>query len=332
MPDTKHAILGYDHYHQMLDDSVRMDAFREAIFATVKPGDVVVDLGAGTGVLGFWAIQAGAKKVYVIEKTDAIHLAQDIARANGFEDNMVFIQKNSMDVTLPERADVLLSETLGSFAIDENTLQFTCDARDRFLAEGGLMIPQALELFVAPLDDAGIYDKLDFWRNIQGIDFSPAFDLFSKKIMIENVACDKLLTDPISIATLDLRSVASGAFETRSFISLKKSGTVHGVAGWFTVTLTENIKISTAPDAPHTHWKQAVFPFPEPIEVTAGDIMDWAVTLGAREENSDNTQLAYHYRCSQISGEDDPRAAARNIRNSRCPCGSGERFSDCCLR
>ena len=226
----------------------------------------------------------------------------------------------------------MISETLGSFAIDENTLQFTCDARDRFLAEDGLMIPQSLELFVAPLNDADIYDKLDFWRNIQGLDFSPAFDLFSKKIMIEQVECDKLLTNPISIATIDLRSVTRGIFEARSFILIKKSGTVHGVAGWFTATLTADIEISTAPDAPHTHWKQAVFPFTEPIEVTAGDIMDWAVTLGAREEKSDNTQLAYHYRCSQIFGEGDPRAAARKISNSRCPCGSGERFSDCCLR
>ncbi len=72
MPDTSHAILGYEHYHQMLADPVRMDGFREAIFATVKPEDIVVDLGSGTSILSFWALQAGAKKVYAIEKTEAI--------------------------------------------------------------------------------------------------------------------------------------------------------------------------------------------------------------------------------------------------------------------
>jgi protein arginine N-methyltransferase 1 len=332
MPDTKHAILGYDHYHQMLGDSVRMDAFREAIFASVKPGDVVVDLGAGTGVLGLWALQAGAKKVYAIEKTDAIHLARDIARANGLEGEIEFIQKNSMDVELPEKADVLISETLGSFAIDENTLQFTCDGRDRFLVEDGLMIPQGLELFVAPVEAPWIYEKLDFWRKVQGLDFSPAFDLFSKKIMIEQVSGNAMLAGPISVAKIDLRSVVDSGFESRSFISMEKSGTIHGVAGWFTVMLTDERTISTAPDAPLTHWKQAVFPFPDPIEVTEGDIMDWAVSLGTREENSDNTQIAYHYRCSQIAQESDPVAAARNIQNSPCPCGSGEKFVDCCLR
>ena len=332
MTDTKHAILGYDHYHQMLSDEVRMDAFRKAIFTTVKPGDVVVDLGSGTGVLAFWALQAGAKKVYAIEKTEAIHLAKDIALTNGLEGKVEFIQKNSMDVTLPEKADVLISETLGSFAIDENTLQFTCDARDRFLVEGGQMIPQALELFVAPVEDSKIYDKLNFWRTINGLDFSPAFNLFSKKIMIEQVTSDKLLTEAVPIASIDLRSVAGGAFDARALISIKKSGTIHGVAGWFTVQLTDDIKISTAPDAPQTHWKQAFFPFPDPIEITEGDIMDWSASLGAKEQNSDNTQIAYHYRCSQIAGEPDARLAAQQILHSPCPCGSGKQIADCCLQ
>ncbi len=332
MTDSQHALLGYDHYHQMLGDPIRMEAFRKAIFAVVKPGDIVVDLGAGTGVLGFWALQAGAKKVYAIEKTEAMHLAKEIAAANGLESKIEFINLNSIDVTLPERANVLISETLGSFAIDENTLHFTCDARKRFLADDGQMIPQALELFVAPLEDSKIYDKLDFWRHIPGLDFSPAFDLFTKKIMIEQVTADKLLTDPVSLASIDLRTVPDGAFEGHAFITMKKPGAIHGVAGWFTLALTDEIKISTAPDAPQTHWKQAVFPFPDPIEVTKGDIMDWTVTLAVREQNSDNTQIEYHYRCSQIARESDPEAAAISMKNSPCPCGSGKKFATCCLR
>lgn len=107
---------------------------------------------------------------------------------------------------------------------------------------------------------------------------------------------------------------------------------MHGVAGWFTLTLTDEIEISTAPDAPQTHWKQAVFPFPDPIEVTEGDIVDWTVVLAAREQNSDNTQIEYHYRCSQIARESDPEAAAISMKNSPCPCGSGKKFATCCLR
>lgn len=332
MSETAHALLGYDHYHQMLGDSIRMEAFREAIFSTVKRGDIVVDLGAGTGILGFWALQAGAQKVYAIEKTEAIDLARELAVVNGFEDKIEFIQKNSMEVELPERVDVLISETLGSFAIDENTLYFTSDARDRFLKEEGAMIPKSIELFVAPFEDSRIYEKLDFWRRIPGLDFSPAFDLFSKKIMIEEVESEHLLTGAISMGAIDLRTVENGGFAERAFISIRKSGTIHGVTGWFSAQLTNEIEISTSPDAPQTHWKQAVFPFPDSVKVSEGDVMDWSVSLGAREEDSDHTQLSYHYRCSQIAAEDDPVMAARGIRESPCPCGSQNTFVSCCLK
>ena len=175
--DQSLAQQGYEHYYGMLADKVRMQAYRDAIFKTVRSGDVVVDLGAGTSLLSIWAIQAGASKVYAIEKTNAIELAKEIAKANHCLDKIEFINKNSMDVELPEKANVLISETLGSFGIDENTLQFTIDARNRFLQQGGIILPQSLELFVAPVEDKNTYDKLDFWRQIPDINFSPAFNL-----------------------------------------------------------------------------------------------------------------------------------------------------------
>ncbi len=45
----------------MLDDQIRMAAYKNAIQEVVKPGMVVLDLGTGTGILGLWALQAGAK-------------------------------------------------------------------------------------------------------------------------------------------------------------------------------------------------------------------------------------------------------------------------------
>ena len=88
MEEVELAQQGYEHYYGMLSDKVRMQAYRDAIFNTVKSGDVVVDLGAGTGLLGIWAIQAGASKVYAIEKTSAINLAKEIARVNNCLDKI----------------------------------------------------------------------------------------------------------------------------------------------------------------------------------------------------------------------------------------------------
>lgn len=332
MPDTSLAQQGYEHYYDMLSDKVRMQAYREAIFKVVKPGDVVVDLGAGTGLLGIWAIQAGASKVYAIEKTNAIELAKAIAQKNNCLDKFEFINDNSMNVSLAEKADVLISETLGSFAVDENTLLFTNDARDRFLKDQGAIIPQSLELFVAPINDAEVYDKVDFWRNIEDIDFSPAFDLFSKKIMVESVNPKGLISQPVSLGCIDLMTSTENSFQAGQYIPITKKGCLHGVAGWFTVKLCEGIEINTAPNQQLTHWKQAFFPFDKPIQVIKGDVLDWKVNVAEKEMNSDDTSISYQYRCTQLINESVNSTQSKSVgRNDPCICGSGKKYKKCCM-
>jgi len=331
MTHTSLAHIGYENYYQMLSDKVRMQAYRKAIFKTVKPGDVVVDLGAGTGLLGLWALQAGASKVYAIEKTDAIELAREIARANRCEDKIEFIQQNSLEVKLPERADVLISETLGSFAVDENTLRFTNDARERFLKETGTLIPQSIELFIAPIEDVKTYQKLDFWRQIPELDFSPAFELFSKKIMVESVDVNGLMAKPVSIARIDLSKQLDQSFNARAYIQIDKPGTLHGVTGWFHTQLCSGIEITTAPDKPATHWKQAFFPFKDKIDVIMGDVLDWSVHVDGKQPDSDDTRISYNYRCTQLKKELAHIKKMNVGRNEPCPCGSGKKFKKCCL-
>ena len=131
----------YDDHHAMLADRVRMDAYADAIARVVRPGDRVLDLGAGLGVLGFLALRAGAAHVIAVEKTDSIRLAERLAAQNGLADRMTFFHGSSKDLVLDAPVDVLLSETLGSFGIEENTLDFTLDARRRLLKPAGRLLP-----------------------------------------------------------------------------------------------------------------------------------------------------------------------------------------------
>jgi predicted RNA methylase len=325
------AQIGYENYYQMLSDKVRMEAYRDAIFKSVKSGDVVIDLGAGTGLLAIWAIQAGASKVYAIEKTDAINLAREVAKANNCLSKIEFINDNSMDVELSERVNVIVSETLGSFGIDENTVQFINDARERFLMDDGIIIPQSIELFVAPVDDVDTYNKIDFWRHIRDINFSPAFDLFSKKIMIESVSRKGLLSKPVNIGSIDFSRYIEPEFKSRTYIQIEKPGTIHGVAGWFSAMLCDGVEIVTSPYNDKTHWKQAFFPFTDAVEVIKGDVLDWNVSVGAKELNSDDTHISYEYRCTQLKNENQPVDDINVGRNDQCPCGSGKKYKKCCL-
>ena len=105
-------------HRRMLADRVRMTAYQKAIREIVKDGDVVADIGTGSGVLAFFAIQAGASKVFAIESNEIIEDAERLARINGLEEKVVFIHGESDQVDLPEKVDVIISEIIGEFGLE----------------------------------------------------------------------------------------------------------------------------------------------------------------------------------------------------------------------
>ena len=75
----------------------------------MRPGDVVLDVGAGSGVLSMFAARAGAARVYAVEQTSMAVLAQELVAANGLSDVIEVIQDDVMDIEPPERVDVIVS-------------------------------------------------------------------------------------------------------------------------------------------------------------------------------------------------------------------------------
>ena len=301
MKESRSALTRYDDFYAMLSDKVRHDAYEKAIKQVVKKGDVVLDLGAGTGILGFMALKAGAKKVYLVEKSDSIELAKEIAKQNNFTDKISFINKNSLEVELPEKVDVIVSETLGSFGVDENTLEFMIDARKRFLKEDGKIIPEKLVVNIEPVESYESISKVDFWKSIGGIDFSAAHQIFSQKLMVEELKEENVLAHSDPFCTIDFNTSQDPSLMSTTYHVMKKDGVVHGLGGWFDLQLTADINISTKPSSPLTHWKQAFFPINNPINVSEDDIMEIQMIVKPKGEGefSDSTFIQYNYRCTQ---------------------------------
>ncbi len=320
----------YDNYYQMMADAVRNNAYKSAIFNTVQKGDVVIDLGAGLGILSIWAVQAGAKKVYAIEKTETIELAKEIAKENGCEKHIEFIQDLSTNVTLAEKADILISETLGSFGIDEQTLFFTHDCCERLLKDNARIIPQHIDLYVAAVQHQSAYDKINIWRQVPDINLEKAYDVFSSKMLIETVSPDQLISDPIQIAQYSLNNLTETTFNQQTYLTMNKATSIHGVAGWFTVQLDDQTFISTAPDQSLTHWKQAVFPFQQTIDVIKNDILEWRMSLEQHPDSADFSAIQYSYRCTQLKNELQ-QLRPSDTTQRECPCGSGLPYSECCM-
>jgi predicted RNA methylase len=165
------------HHRHLLDDRVRTQAFRRAIARAVTPGDVVADLGTGTGVLAIAARQAGARAVYAIERDPIIHVAAAIAAHNGIA-GITWLAQHSRDVTLPEPIDVLVSECFGVLAIGGTMLEAVCELRARHLRAGGRVVPRSVTIHVAPVDTPRDFAHVDVWsRRRYGLDFAPAAQL-----------------------------------------------------------------------------------------------------------------------------------------------------------
>ncbi len=192
-------------YGQMIADKGRMAAYERALRQAVTPGCVVLDIGAGTGILALLACRLGARRVYAIEPNDAIGLAREIAAVNGYAKSIEFIQELSTKVALPEQADVIVSDLRGILPLFPGNVAAVADARKRFLASGGVLIPRQDELWAAVVQAPDLYDGYVLpWEN-NGFDL----DMRAARRMVTNtwrkgrVTPEQMLVEPRCWATLD---------------------------------------------------------------------------------------------------------------------------------
>src|SRR5215831_18693579 len=101
-------------YGTMIADQARTTAYVEALRRAVRPGDVVLDLGAGTGIFSLLACRFGARRVHACDTNAAVEVARELARSNGFADRIVCHEGPSQLLTLPEPVDVLVWDVRGA--------------------------------------------------------------------------------------------------------------------------------------------------------------------------------------------------------------------------
>jgi protein arginine N-methyltransferase 1 len=267
-------------YGAMIADEVRTEAFARALGDAVKPGSIVLDIGTGTGIFALLACQLGARRVYGIEPSDAIEVAREMAAANGFADRIEFIQAMSTDVTLPERADVIVSDLGGLLPWYQRHLPSITDARRRFLAPGGILIPQRDTAWAAIIDAPELYARqIGPWIDKPfGLDMEAARRFVVNTWNEGRITAGALLTERQSWATLDYRVVEEANVRAETSLRVNRPGTGHGVAAGFDRTVCGSVFLSNAPDAPEAirsdrTYGTVFFPWPSPVALERGDIV-----------------------------------------------------------
>ena len=265
----------FEFHQSMLTDIVRTDSFLSALVQTVKPGDVVLDIGSGTGVLACFACMAGAKHVYAIEQGPIISLAREICARNNLEKQITFINDWSTNIDLPEAADVLVTETIGNIGFEEGILRWVLDAKQRFLREDARIIPRVLEMFAVPIESSDDYAMVDDWDHyFYTFDFSPLHTLAANNLLWVELEPEMFLSEPASLALAELARIDRRDLSGEASFIVTRQGTVHGFGGWFAAELAENIDLSNAPPQETSSWSQSFLPLESPLEVDAGDRLD----------------------------------------------------------
>ena len=255
----------------MLYAGERVEKYSEAIRRTVKPGDVVADIGTGTGLLALLCLHAGASRVHAIERSSAIQWARMLAERNGLSERIVFHNADSRQVWLPEKADVIVSELIGHAAFEEDMIECVMDAKRRFLASSGSIIPRSVRLRVAPVAETEVYREwIDRWEPVQGLDLSVLRDHAARVCYVTHLPPRELLSEPRTFFEADFTEDTIPSLVGSRTFRIFRSGEVTGLGLWFEASLAPGVWLSSGPWT-RTHWEQCFAPVPEPVRVSSGD-------------------------------------------------------------
>ena len=261
----------YDYHHSMIFDRKRSEAFLRAIVSTVRPGDVVVDVGTGTGLLSLFAAMAGARKVYAIEREPIMDVARRVALVNGVEDRVEFIAGMSTEIELPERGDVLITETIGNAGFDEGIVAWIEDARSRLLKPGARIIPQSVGVVLALLELPRDREDIEaLSRPVYTFDLSPLQDLVVGRMAWDELSPVSVVSEPMAFLDWDFEEpplAMSGA----GMLAARRDATVHAIGCWFSAVIGDRVELSNAPPNPTPSWNQGVVMLEKPLEMVAGE-------------------------------------------------------------
>lgn len=286
----------------MMQDYIRTSTYQRAILNNMEDfkDKVVLDVGAGSGILSFFAVQAGARKVFAVEASSMAKHAECLVYHNKVSDKVVVIPGKIEEITLPEPVDVIVSEPMGYMLFNERMLETYLHAK-KWLKPQGKMFPTRGDLHIAPFSDTCLYmeqlNKANFWyqQSFHGVDLSS----------LREAAVKEYFRQPV-VDTFDVRiCLAKSLRHTVDFeratesdlhcieiplqFSLLQSGELHGLAFWFDVAFAGSVQtvwLSTGPTQPLTHWYQVRCLLESPLFVQRGQRLGGRVVLRSNRRQS----------------------------------------------
>ncbi|KAL3747319.1 hypothetical protein ACJRO7_016150 [Eucalyptus globulus] len=303
----------YSHFGaEMLKDIVRTKTYQNVIYQNkfLFKNKVVLDVGAGTGILSLFCAKAGAQHVYAIECSQMAETAKEIVESNGFSNVITVLKGKVEEIDLPvAKVDIIISEWMGYFLLFENMLNTVLYARDKWLVNDGVVLPDKASLYLTAIEDAEYKeDKIEFWNNVYGFDMSCIKKQAMMEPLVDTVDQNQLVTQCQLLKTMDISKMAPGdaSFTAPFKLVAERDDYIHALVAYFDVTFTKCHKLtgfSTGPRSRATHWKQTVLYLEDVLTICQGEALIGSMTVAPNKKNPRDVDIKVKYslngrRCS----------------------------------
>uniref|UniRef100_A0A672ZDJ6 type I protein arginine methyltransferase n=1 Tax=Sphaeramia orbicularis TaxID=375764 RepID=A0A672ZDJ6_9TELE len=286
----------------LLQDYLRTATYQRAILLNdIDFRDkVVLDVCCGSGVLSFFAVQAGATRVYTVEPSPMAKHTQVLVQANCLTERITVLEGEVEDVDCPAMVDVIVSEPMGYMLLSERLIESFLYAR-KWLKPNGLMFPSSGDIHVAPFSDEQLYfehyARATFWqqRSFYSVNLSAlhsaAVDEFFRQPILDTFDIQVLVARSVKhcINFMEAKEEDLHRVEIPFVFTLLQSGLVHGLAFWFDVAYLGSkttVWLSTAPTEPLTRWYQVRCLLQTPLFAKLGQTLSGSVLLTANDRQS----------------------------------------------
>lgn len=289
------------HYREMLDDPLRLDAFRRAILAAIAPGEVVADIGSGLGTYAVFAARAGAARVYAIEEGAVAVAAREVIQQNGCEGRVQVLRGRSTEIDPPERVDVAIFEDYVTGFLTPAHVALLRDLRARWLKPGGRLLPARARVWCAAVEARAAHLALDLLADrreqVLGIDYAAARRRAFATPSSAKLTPAALIAGASVVQEVELATVEECRVGGKGEGTVVRDGLVHGVLVWFELELPPAGWLGTGPLDPPSAWRQSFLPFDVPLAVKAGEPLSFEVAAAPF-----GAELVWRWRVSTASG------------------------------
>jgi type II protein arginine methyltransferase len=265
----------------MLQDRVRNAAYARAIEKIVRPDMLVLEIGAGSGLLAMIAARAGARVVTCESNPLVAAAARAIVERNGYSDQVTVVAKRSDELQIPEDlpapADLVIHEIFGSHMVDEGVNAALADARRRLLRPGALSLPSgaAVRCALATATPPRPRARLD---DVEGFDLS-YFEMLvrPKRGVFSNLRGGlERGSAPVSGLGMDYSGGAPFGPASETILLESVGGRIDGVVQWIEIRFGDGSVLENDPfaDGPNSSWAATFHAFRQPFDTNPGDLFD----------------------------------------------------------